>query len=246
MKRFFLSLLCWLALAGTGLSAVAFDAASSAPDNLSSATLTWNHVNAGDALFVGCAIRSDSVTMSTVKWDTAGANQSFTFKARLQNVGSFRDIEIWYLVAPATGTKTIEVTMSAGSINFACGAISVTGAVQSGDPLGTAASSQADTGTSSSISVSSGGTDELVVDFMFVLTTAVSPGVTGSGQVERFSEDEGTSVHFLGSTMPGAIGTVVPAWSWTNSVEHSQIGASVIAAAAAGSAVTAITRRRRY
>lgn len=115
---------------GGGAGTIALDETSTAPVNLGDQTSwSWSHtVNAGTnrILIVGVSFRENRVVNSI----TYGG-QSLVFAGR-ETFSALARSEIWYLMAPNTGTANITVTMS-GSTVFVSGAVSLTGASQTQD-----------------------------------------------------------------------------------------------------------------
>src|SRR4029079_3160852 len=126
-----LVLSCFLLLA-TGIQAqgIAFDAASSADTGtVTAASLTWSHTIGASGvnriLIVGVSIRSSSSqTVSSVTYNAT----SLTLVGQTTNSTNAR-VEIWRLIAPATGAHNVVLTLSAAA-RFVGGAASFTGVSQ--------------------------------------------------------------------------------------------------------------------
>ncbi len=105
-------------------------------------TLTISHTTAAGSdrlMVVGVSINNDDFeTVLGITYNGA----AFTFVGQETNADDAR-VEIWYLVAPATGTHDAVITFSADLTRFAvAGVITFTG-VDQATPLGTFASNQA-------------------------------------------------------------------------------------------------------
>ena len=196
-------------LARSALAQVAVDASSSA--TASSSSLAWSHtVGSGASRFlvVGVSIRGNR----TVTGITYGASPLTSVGTQQNHDGTVR-MAIWSLVAPASGTATITVTLS-GSAKVVGGAVSFTG-VDPSTPLGTFASVGSTGGGSTNPSVNAtSAANDLVVD---VLATDGGAGTLtpGAGQTQRWNLFYGTSaadVAGAGSTEPGAASVTM---SWT-------------------------------
>lgn len=92
-------------------------------------------------LAVDVGLLSPGQTVTSVIDDSGGANVALTLIKVQSTVTSFGRIETWGLVAPAYGTKAIQVNLS-GSIASAAGAVGYTG-VQPNAPYEAANSAQA-------------------------------------------------------------------------------------------------------
>ncbi len=189
--------------------AVAFDSASSATSNTGPpSSLSWSHICSGANRLLtvgvhwvssGGAVSVSGVTYNGVAMSSVGV---------VNNGDVFT--QLFRLVAPATGSNTIAITMT-GAVDqtLTGGGVSFTGVDQT-TPLGTWASA---TGNSQTASVNvSSATDDIVVDHVSDASLALS---VGAGQTERYnvSDDGGTAVPGgAGSTEAGAT-TVTMSWS---------------------------------
>jgi len=193
--------------AAPSVCAVAVDSTSHTFAN--SATHTWSHtVGAGSnrVLVVGVSNRDGTRTVSTVTYGGVALT-----RIGLQNgAGTANRVELWRLIAPATGTANIIVTLS-GSTETVAGAVSYTGVDQT-TPFGTFASASG-TSTAPSVAVTS-ASGEVVMDV--VAANGDSDGATvGTGQTQRWNDFTGTGggdIHGAGSTEPGAA-SVTMAWT---------------------------------
>ena len=122
-------------------------------------------------------------------------------------------IEIWRLIAPASGTAAVTVTMSAAAV-FGGGAASFSDVDQT-TPLGTFAG-DGDNTTTPTVTVTSAA-GELVFDTVGARGDATALTV-GAGQTQLWNYTTGSTVgHVIGggSTEPGAASVTM---SWTESV----------------------------
>ena len=191
--------------------AIAFDAASSASGN-SVSSLTWSHTCTGAdlILIVGVSWFGSARTVSGVTY----AGTALTSVGSANSGG--QKMEIFRLVAPATGANNVVVTMSSAGETVA-GAHSYTG-VDSTTPLGTFASAIG----GPTVDVTS-ATDEVVVDCasMDNLLTV------GAGQTQRWNISLGGGLTSgAGSSEPGAA-TVTMSWSGTPTFAWSIGGVSM-------------------
>ncbi len=198
---------CALALAlgsGSARAAVAVDASSSTSGD--AASFTWSHTCSGTQrlLVVGVSSRDP---VSSVTYN----GQGLTLLRRDTN-GGWAITELWYLVAPPTGTHNVVVTMSAGE-DTVCGAISFTGA-STATPFGTATGA---TGRSTTASVAvNSAAGEIVVDTICFRGADGNPTV-GAGQTQRWQAQSGPNnfgdVEGGASTEAGAA-SVTMSWNF--------------------------------
>jgi len=175
--------------------AIAYDTSSSSQTG-SATTLTYAHTCSGsDRVLTVIAVANRTITGITYNGVTMTLGVSLTF-------GSNSNNRIYYLIAPASGTNNIVVTISSvGPIQS--GGLSFTGA----DSIGASASNEsATTSVSQSITTTK--------DNSFVVCGEGSQGGTGltftqnSGQTEVFEENDSTS-----SAAAGAYKQIVTAGS---------------------------------
>jgi len=197
------SLLCALAVA-TAAQGIAIDNTSSANTGTATASsLTWSHTvgaaGTNRILIVGVSIRnSSSQTVSGVTY----AGTGLTLVGQTTNSTNAR-VEIWRLIAPATGANNVVVTLSAAA-RFVGGAASFTGVSQTPSlALGTyfPATGNSPTPTVNVTSVASG---QLVIDTIANsnLATGSALPCVGATQTQRWSNR--TSNGTAGNNTPGA------------------------------------------
>lgn len=188
-----------------------FDAASSV-DFLNVSSASWTHTSAGTPTGVGVGISNLQTTagggntvISSVTFDSVGCTSAV--QKFFQSLGLDWRSSIFGLLAPASGAKTVAITMAAACYG-AAGAITVTG----GDTttLFSNTASANGTGTPATVDCTSAA-DELVMDN---LLSGVETSVTvGSGQTERWNRTYTPGGAFgAGSTEAGAT-TVTMSWA---------------------------------
>lgn len=210
--------------------ALAFDAASSFNETTVDGTSTWNHTCSGSdrCLIVGVSHFSgaprtiSSVTYNGVAMTSLGKNDGNSGVA---------SVELFKLVAPATGSNAILVTFSAAALMIG-GGVSFTGADQT-TPTGSAVSANDGGGTASPATVNvSSAADEIVVDTVIVTDGAAAVTVTvGGGQDQRWNLTESAAVMGGGSTEVGSATTTM-SWTWTGAQAWSIIAVAVKPASA--------------
>src|SRR5438445_566690 len=202
---------------GGQAAGIAFDAASAWASG-NSAGFTWAHtVSSGNdrLLLVGLSLaprqnqKVQSVTFN---------GQSLTRVAFRNNSNESR-AEVWQLVAPASGTHSIVVTMNAATAaETVCGATSWTG-VDQGDPIGGVVEAK---GRSDQASVDVPTTGGDVVHDVLAVSGDVTATV-GSGQTSHWNDAVAAGVRGAGSDEPGA-GTVTMSWDLGASARWVLIG----------------------
>lgn len=118
----------WISIA-TGIQ---FDAAANSGYQAASSSYTFNRTVTGANTFlaVDVSLLSAGQTVTSVIDDSAGGAVPLSFIGAKSTVTSFGRVESWGLVAPAAGTKAIQVNLS-GAIASVGSAVSYTGVHQS-------------------------------------------------------------------------------------------------------------------
>ena len=118
-------------------------------------------------------------------------------------------IEIWQLIAPATGTHDVVGNLSGAPDGATVGVMTFTGVNQS-TPLGPFVSGSGDSGSASVTVIS--GADELVFDTLAV-EGSTKDLIPDAGQTERWDLFQAPAANGGASTEPGAA-SVVMSWSF--------------------------------
>ena len=109
--------------------AIAYDTSTKNLSSLNHTTHSWSHNCTGTNLVLCITVSVNvAVTVSSVTYNAVGATQAAT------NVNGNVRSEIWILVAPATGYHTVAVNFSGTTRRSYCGAVSLTGCNQTGQP----------------------------------------------------------------------------------------------------------------
>ena len=198
------ALLCLLA-ATNGWAAVAFDAATSS-DCASCTSLSWSHTTSTGSdrlLTVGTQISGAGRTLTSVTYNSVSLS---TKCSEVNTNGNEYRPYISELVAPATGSNTVAITVSGSALDLIGGAVTWTGAHQT-TPTGTCASA---TGTSTTPSVApTVASDEIAIDSLII--ASYNAPTVGSGQTQRWNRTPFFVARGAGSTEPGPN----PTMSWT-------------------------------
>ena len=201
---------------------IAFDSASSANTGAgTTASLTWSHTVGASGvnriLIVGVSIRnSASQTVSAVTYNGVALTQV----GQTTNSTNAR-VELWRLIAPATGAHNIIVTLSAAA-RFVAGAASFTGVSQTPAlALGGYFSATGNTPTPT-VTVDSVAEGQLVIDTIANnnLANATAAPCVGAGQTQRWSDRTtnnvaGNNTPGAGSTEPAPVGGGSVTMTWT-------------------------------
>lgn len=215
----------------TAEAAIAFDAASNGRSATSDQTLTVSHVVSGsNRLLVVAVTTSDSIDADRPITGITYAGTPLTKATSTQNNAGDFGAEIWYLVAPSTGTNNIIITATAGITRIVGGGVSLTGIDQT-TPLDATGGAQGSSGESSAV-VTTVADNAWVVDANAQNT---SGGATvGTDQTERWNN--------IGTVLDGASSTEGPktpagavTMSWTFVSSQWAISAASFAPSAAAS-----------
>lgn len=124
----------------------------------------------------------------------------------------FGDVELWYLINPASGANTLAYTLS-GSCDASIGAVSYTNAIQV-SPFGTPVEAEgAAGGDAGPATVNVGGVAaQLVVD---VVATQANITITvGANQTQRVNNKQSTgTVRTVGMSEESGSGTITMSWT---------------------------------
>ena len=191
---------------------IAFDAASSF--SAKAASLTWAHTvgaaGTNRILIVGVSYRTGGTSITGVTY----GGQSLTFIGGISVTGG--RVELWYIVAPLTGTNDVVVS-GTGKKEKIAGATSWTGVHQT-TPLGAAAFA---TGTSITPSVNvTSATGEVVVDT--VEATDSASLAVGGAQTQWWNVSQGS--YLGGGSSESGAATTTMSWTLSGSFDWS-IGA---------------------
>ena len=190
---------------------IAFDAASLTTTGSKGTSHTWSHTvgaaGTNRILIVGTSAES-AVAVTNVTY----AGQSLTLLGGQSTPGSVTRTELWYILAPATGTNNIVVNLGANK-KLAAGAASWTGVHQTAT-FGTAVFASG-TSTSPTVDLTS-ASGEVVVDAM--ANKSSTSRTEGANQTLHWSGNSGGKPSSAGSSESGAA-TVTMSWTLGASVE---------------------------
>lgn len=202
--------------------AVAFDANATISVNGTGTSATNGNLTVGSganrALIAQLGIATASASI-TVKWDTAGANQSATVIKSAVN-GATAKAELWGLVAPASGNKILTAAWT-NSSEFNLNCFAVTGADQTGG-VTTFPNSVSATGTGSPTITIASAVGDMTTD-----SGGSSSNWSAPTKTQTYINNTNGSVVGCGSRAAGAASNV---HAWTDGGIWVLVGSSIKAA----------------
>lgn len=199
-----------------GYAAIAHDASSTSTNQTNVSSFSWSHTTSGAdrVLIVGVSmfditdsdrtvtgITYNSVAMTNIREDDNDTDDIST--------------SIWYLINPATGSNTIEVTLNGTNIGVIGGAMSFTGVDQSA-PIEANNGDTTAAGTSLSTSVTTVTNNAWVVDTVAHFNSDIIGAITAGGsQTEAWEESSGSQRNGAGSYRGPESPPASTAMAWT-------------------------------
>ncbi len=233
MRRLLLALALVLAIAPSATAAVVFDANATA-DTAGSSILGTTGVSstnltvgsgANRALVVQIAFGVQAVTTVAVVWDSGGTNQALTLIGTLNSTTTTGRVDLYGLVAPTSGAKTLKLTWNAVTSDVTMNAVSWTGVNQTGGvtsfPHFTSARGQS---TAISLAITS------AVGNATMDATETSGTPSAPTQTQTYLDTSRPTISGCGSRGTGAA-TVTHAWTTSGSSDFwVQVGTDILAA----------------
>lgn len=185
--------------------AVVYDTSTESDSGATSvSTLTFSHTtttNSNRVIFVAVyypapiASYVTAVTyngVSLTKIDSAQANPG---------VGTGRAVDLWYLIAPATGAHNVVITTSSANSNLIGVATTFSGVSQT-TAIGTSAKNTSTSATSLAATTTGSTSNDIVLGVGHTRSSGTS-GV-GAGQTKQYTFTIQSNETFFGSTQAGA------------------------------------------
>ncbi len=189
---------------------IAFDAASNSGYQTAQSSYSWSHTCTGLERYLIVGISMLSVLGSSVSSITYAGLPLSLIGVRSSAAGAVR-VEIWGLIAPALGSNTIAVTLSA-ALDSVGGAASFVGVHQVSPTEGFNSASATNVGAAdATVDVTTVADNDLAIDVLATDDTAVS---VGAGQTSRWNVT-GTLGSGAGSTEGLKTPAGVVTLSWT-------------------------------
>jgi hypothetical protein len=190
-----------------GGSSPVFDAATAGFAGATSGPITFSHTCTGSnrLLLIGISyLNSLAITAATYN----GVAMTYVTDSDNTNGGANIQTRVWRLIAPATGSNTVSLTVMGGTGSFSYLAQSFTGVNQT-TAIGTPATGAENESTTATTTVT-GSAGELFADFVGTLNTPTTT-TAGAGQTER-GENLDATFSIFGSTEAGGASVVM---DWT-------------------------------
>jgi hypothetical protein len=198
--------------------AVAADLRADGGSSAGAVTLSWLHnLAVGVTILVVDSNQSDGVMTghgtTGVQWDSTGTPANLTRKARTLDNSTFCQCDIWYLVSPVAGNKTIAITNDSASIAIQGGSASYTGS-DTATPFGASNTlTGAGPTTQPSLALASSAGD-LMHDTVVVNTSPDT--ITAGGSQTQVSNDQVGTAHTGASSDKACVGaSTTMSWAGT-------------------------------
>lgn len=209
---------------------ITFDAASNSGYQAAASTYNWSHTCTGSNLYltVGISMLSLAQTVSGITYNSV----AMTFLGAQNSVSGAARVELWGLVAPATGSNTIAVTLT-GAIASAGNASSYAGVHQT-SPTESFNSAQATNvgAADATVNVTTVANNDWCVDILATDDTAVTVGA-GQTQTGNVTGAGGSgTMSYEGPQTPA--GTVTMSWTNVAALATWSIGSIALRPVAAG------------
>ena len=222
----------------TAATSIEIDSTSSSSAT-GATTLSWSHTCAGTnrILIVGLQVFDDTNdterTVASVTYN--GVALTRIDRQVTSNIAS----ELWRLVAPATGTNTILVTLGAAN-DFSLGQASSYTGVDQSSPINASNKATSSSTMDATVNVTSTVNNCVVVDSVVKYNTTEAI-TAGSGQTTIASLSVGSGFGLKGASSyetKATAGVTTMNWTWTTTVRDW----AIVAAALTPAGSTAITR----
>jgi hypothetical protein len=235
MRKAIGAILAVLLCSSSAYAAVAFDTADSVTGSGVTSLSRSCIVTGSNTLMIisGVALNADASTSATYN------GVGLTLKASVSMGAGVKFLDMWFLVAPTTGTNTAVINYPTGSDRAAMSCVSFTG-VHQVTPLGTAETGT-DFVTGETITVPANG-------MAFDAAGGIDGGAAcfdstpGGSQIERIDACVGTAANYVELMHSTRATTGTFTWTAEGGEFQSQIAVPINAAAAVVS--SAVTRRR--
>lgn len=208
--------------------AIALDAVSTASGS-GVGPFTWAHTCAGAdrMLMVSVSHYNPSATVTGITYNSIAL--TVVPSANVSN-GDYHTT-LWGLIAPATGSNTVSVSVSGNVYDIGVAAISLTGVHQTA-PYGTAGTASG-SGTTPTVAVLADVADWVLDSLVIVSSGTLS---VGGGQTSRWNAATSNAfIKYAGSTESGAGGSTTANWTNTSSQVWAMVAVPIKPVAAVGS-----------
>jgi hypothetical protein len=197
--------------------AIVFDATSNSTEQASASSVSWSHTCTGSNLVLVVGISSRDITLGNRTVSSVTYNGVTLTKARSDDNALTARTEMWYLINPSTGSNTVTVTMGGVCTGFICGAVSLTGVKQSGQPDASNGFESVPNVTTATCNVTTVADNSWIVD-IFRTTIAATGCSAGGSQTQRWFVSGALLQAGMSTQGPKTpAGSTTDSWSWTTS-----------------------------
>jgi len=164
---------------------IAFDAAANSGYQAAASTYTFNRTVTGSNTFltVNVSLLSAGQTVTSIVDDFGGTNTQMVLEVAKSTVTSFGRIEMWRLVNPTAGTKTIQVNLS-GAIASTATAASYTGVHQTSPTEGANSAQATNVGAAdATVNITTVADNDWVVGAIATSDSAITANQTSRNNV---------------------------------------------------------------
>ena len=221
------------------MSSIGFDSVSNTTSTASNYTsISWSHtVNVVDStvLIVGLSWRNVGAGTQTVTSVTYNGSAMTLVRKDEYHQSASKSTGIYYLVNPASGAHTVQVTWEGTIYKAVGGAVSFTGVDQT-NPVNASAGTAGATGTALSTSITTTVANTMLFDVVNVRNPSSSSSA-GGGQTSRWNFMNSSHVNGAASTMSHATASQT-AMTWTIGAGSDGFSHSVVALSPAQQATT--------
>lgn len=194
-------------------------------------TKTWTHVCTGSNLLlvVTAGLWQDTAGTGTI---SAASYNSVALTKAVQNAEVSMDAEIWYLIAPASGSHTVSVTVTGDTDAIKLASSSFTGVVQT-SALDTTSKTSGTSGNPQSSEIGLANANELLITALSRFSTTNATPTT-SGMVNLFNDHATSTLFSADYSIPATSGLVGQAYTGTAAQDWSLVQAAFIPASGGG------------
>lgn len=210
---------------GGGASAILFDTVATNTQPFGTALTVPITVGNNANRVVLAALLVDNTTSVGLTGTPSCGGNAMTFLTNVLASATSQQIEVYYLIAPATGAQNViwgwNNTGPASSIVLSYYNVNQT------TPVDITPSPQIDNGSDVTVSstVTTGASGDLVVDFV-----CVNSGVTltpGAGQTARFNNQVNTADATISASDKDSAASVTMTWSWSGAQRTAQVACNL-------------------
>lgn len=215
MKQMF-SILLSLFITSPAWGAVTFDNSTTASDIDGGSTTTFSHATGAGCnngvIFVAVFLNAASLPTITGITYNSVALGAVTPTATATNIPGDRNVSLWYLKAPATGSNDVAITLSGNADETAAIAATFCG-VNQGTAIGSSVTANGNDTTPTVDATSAAG--ELVIDAVFVRGDTGQTLTAGGGQSDRANFCYNSDCTEWVMAMSSEAGAATTTMSWT-------------------------------